>query len=95
MGETINIGEAAPIISKDIFERFGWKIHPKRDDNFACVNDEHTTDDKEPKETHPGDAVFHYEDPYLGKRIYLHTDFKSYSKKAITSGSPKVIVYDR
>lgn len=42
-------------------------------------------DGKKPKDTHPGDVVFFYEDPYLGKRIYLHTDFKSYAKDSINS----------
>ena len=87
MSETVNIAEIAVKISKDIFKHFLWEIHPKRDDNFKCNNPEHLGDGKKPKETHPGDAVFFYDDPYLGKRIYLHTDLKSYAKDSITSTS--------
>jgi len=41
--------------------------------------------ESKPKESHPGDVVFYYDDPYLGKKVYLHTDLKSYGKKSITS----------
>lgn len=85
MAETINTSEIAPLISKDIFSRFLWKTHPKRDDNFTCTNDEHKGDGGKKKATHPGDAVFFYEDPYLGKTVYLHTDFKSYGAESITT----------
>lgn len=92
MAETINIGEIAQKLSKDIFKHFLWTGHSKHDDNFKCTNPEHKSagkvgEDKEgkPKETHPGDVVFYYDDPYAGKTIYLHTDLKSYSKKSITS----------
>lgn len=92
MAETINIGEIAPKLSKDVFKHFLWAFHPKHDDNFKCTNPEHKSEDKKgegkegkPKETHPGDVVFHYNDPYLGKTVYLHTDLKSYSKKSITT----------
>ncbi len=92
MAETINIGEIAQKLSKDIFKYFLWGIHPKHDDNFKCTNPEHKSEPKKgegktgkPKETHPGDVVFSYADPYLGKTVYLHTDLKSYSKKSITN----------
>lgn len=85
MGETQNIGEIAAKISKDIFKHFMWKTHPKRDDNFICSNVKHTGDGGKSKATHPGDVVFFYEDPYLGKHIYLHTDLKSYAAGTITS----------
>lgn len=87
MSETINIAEIAVKISKEIFKHFLWEIHPKKDDNFTCNNPDHLGDGKKPKDTHPGDAVFSYDDPYLGKRIYLHTDLKSYAKDSINSTS--------
>ncbi len=88
MAETVNIGEIANTLSRDIFKHFLWKTHPKWDDNFKCNNPEHKSDGGTPKLTHPGDVVFFYEDPYLGKRIYLHTDLKSYSNSSIST--PKV-----
>lgn len=87
MSETANIGEIAVKISKDIFKHFLWETHPKRDDNFKCVNAEHLGNGGKSKDTHPCDVVFFYEDPYLGKRIYLHTDLKSYAKDSINSTS--------
>jgi hypothetical protein len=84
MAETQNIGEIAVKISKDIFKHFLWETHPKRDDNFKCHNEKHTGEKGKPKLTHPGDVVFSYEDPYLGKQIYLHTDLKSYAAGSIT-----------
>jgi len=86
MSETVNVGEVANQLSKDIFKHFLWQTHPKKDDNFKCVNPEHVSEKGKPKETHPGDVVFFYEDPYLGKRVYLHTDLKSYAKESITNG---------
>lgn len=85
MAETINIGEIASRISKDIFKHFLWEMHQKRDDNFMCTNEKHLGEGGKPKDTHPGDVVFYYEDPYLGKRIYLHTDLKSYAADSITA----------
>lgn len=92
MAETINIGDIAQKLSKDIFKFFLWAMHSKHDDNFKCTNPDHRSDgkkgeDKEgkPKALHPGDVVFYYADPYAGKTVYLHTDLKSYSKKSITS----------
>lgn len=85
MGETKNIDEIAGRLSKDIFKHFLWATHSKTDDNFECVNTQHLGEGTKPKVTHPGDVVFHYDDPYLGKTVYLHTDLKSYAKKTITS----------
>jgi hypothetical protein len=87
MAETINIGEIAAKISKDIFKHFLWETHQKRDDNFECTNEKHVGAGGKQKNTHPGDVVFFYEDPYLGKKIYLHTDLKSYAADSITSTS--------
>ncbi len=85
MSETVNIGEIAPRISKEIFKHFLWEKHKKHDDNFKCTNPDHKSDGKsaKPKSTHPGDVVFSYDDPYLGKSIFLHTDLKSYAKDSI------------
>lgn len=85
MAETANIAEIAAKISKDIFKHFLWETHQKRDDNFKCTNDKHLGDGSKPKSSHPGDVVFFYEDPYLGKRIYLHTDLKSYAVDSINA----------
>lgn len=87
MAETTNIAEIAAKISKDIFKHFLWETHQKRDDNFKCANEKHLGVGGKPKDTHPGDVVFFYEDPYLGKHIYLHTDLKSYAAGSITSTS--------
>ncbi len=87
MAETVNIGEISAKISKDIFKHFLWDTHQKHDDNFTCTNDKHLGKGKQQKKSHPGDVVFFYEDPYLGKRIYLHTDLKSYAADSITSTS--------
>lgn len=87
MTETANIAEIAVKISKDIFKHFLWETHQKRDDNFKCTNDKHLGKGSKPKDTHPGDVVFFYEDPYLGKRIYLHTDLKSYATDSINATS--------
>lgn len=85
VAETINIGEIAAKLSKDIFRYFLWEAHPKTDDNFGCSNVKHLGEGGKPKITHPGDVVFMYRDPYLGKTIYLHTDLKSYASDSITS----------
>lgn len=87
MSETINIGEIAARLSKEIFKHFLWETHPKTDDNFKCSNEQHLGEGGKPKLTHPGDVVFMYTDPYLGKPIYLHTDLKSYAADSITSTS--------
>nr|WP_320166594.1 hypothetical protein [uncultured Methylophaga sp.] len=87
MAETINTGELAVLISEDIFCHFFWQTHPKHDDNFTCNSERHLSDGKRGQriKTHPGDVVFSYDDPYLGKKIYLHTDLKSYGKDSINS----------
>ncbi len=76
-----------PKISKEIFKHFLWEKNQRHDDNFKCLNSSHKSDGKPPKPkiTHPGDVVFYYDDPYLGKTIYLHTDLKSYAKDTISS----------
>lgn len=83
MGETINISEIAEKVSRDIFKAFHWGTHPHKNDNFDCMHDHHKTDTGGKKKSHPGDVVFHYHDPYLDKRIYLHTDLKSYKKNTV------------
>lgn len=85
MAETVNVGEIANRLSKDIFRHFMWNTHPVKDENFTCHNTSHKGDKGASKSTHPGDVVFSYEDPYLGTTIYLHTDLKSYGKKSITT----------
>lgn len=85
MAETVNIAEIANKLSEDIFKFFLWEIHPKRDDNFKCVNPDHKGDGGKSKQSHPADAVFFYEDPYTGACVYLNTDLKSYKATSITS----------
>lgn len=97
MAETVNIGEIANTLSEEIFSHFGWQAHPKRDDNFKCSNPAHLVKPKKgesegkaapapkKKETHPGDVLFYYQDPYLGQRVYLHTDLKSYGKDSVSA----------
>lgn len=84
MGETGNKAEVAQRLSKDIFKHFKWHIHPKKDDNFDCVNEEHVGSAGKPKREHPTDVVFSYDDPYLGVRVNLLSDLKSYSADTIT-----------
>lgn len=87
MAETINIAEIAVKLSKDIFRHFHWKLHPKKDDNFVCFNPNHKVAGGEAqKSTHPCDAIFYYDDPYLGREIFLHTDLKSYKTSTLNSG---------
>ena len=85
VAETKNIDEIAGRLSKDIFKHFLWATHPKTEENFECANEKHLGEGGKPKATHPGDVVFHYRDPYLGKTVYLHTDLKSYAEDTITS----------
>ena len=96
MAETVNIGEIANRLSEEIFQSFGWKAHPKRDDNFPCGDPDHLVKESKKgvsggaskpkqKDSHPGDVVFFYQDPYLGKKIYLHTDLKSYAKDSVSA----------
>lgn len=88
MSETANISEIAPKLSHDIFRHFLWEKNHKHDDNFPCCSSSHLKEKSQKKKTtHPGDVVFHYIDPYLGKRIYLHTDLKSYKADSITSAA--------
>jgi hypothetical protein len=88
LAETANTGEIANRLSADIFEHFFWQSHPKHDENFKCLDSDHLTDGAKPKPkvTHPGDVVFFYKDPYLGRNVYLHTDLKSYGKASIGTG---------
>ena len=84
MSETVNISFIANKIASEIFSAFYWNVYPQKDTNFECVNPEkHRTPSDKPKTTHQGDVVFHYIDPYLNKRIHLHTDLKSYGKSSL------------
>lgn len=83
MSETINIAAIADKIANDIFKRFFWEFHHQENGDFECVSEHHKTDNGVKKASHPGDVVFHYRDPYLNKRVYLHTDLKSYKKSTL------------
>lgn len=79
MAETENIAKIAEDISQDIFKWLKWEQSPHFNVNYDCVlKDEHND-----RATHPTDTVFNYLDPYTGKRVYIHTDLKSYASKSI------------
>lgn len=50
-----------------------------------CNNENHKSSGGKPKSVHLADVVFYYNDPYLKKRIYLHTDLISYAKDSIST----------
>lgn len=50
-----------------------------------CNNENHKSSGGKPKSVHLADVVFYYNDPYLKKRIYLHTDLTSYAKDSIST----------
>jgi hypothetical protein len=81
MAETSNIAALASRISNDIFSWLKWERRPLCDVNWECVLEQHE------RNTHPSDVVFHYQDPYTGKIIYLNTDLKSYKAESITKGA--------
>lgn len=79
MAETSNIAEIARKVSEEIFEILKWQRINLNDKNWDCID----TDKHDNKTTHPTDAMFHYLDPYTGKRIYINTDLKSFARKSI------------
>jgi hypothetical protein len=81
MAETVNIGEMAEKISREIFSELKWEILPATNTNWKCVNPSHE------KTTHPSDVVFTYLDPYRNSRTYINCDLKSYSKESISKGA--------
>ena len=83
MSETGPTSEIARRVCDDIFGVFFWGMHPKSDENFKCINSRHRTPTDRQKKTHPADVVFYYDDPYLERRTYLHTDMKSYGVESI------------
>ena len=83
MSETGPTSEIARKICDEIFGVFFWGMHPKSDDNFKCTNNNHRTPKDKQKKTHPADVVFFYDDPYLERKTYLHTDMKSYGVGSI------------
>lgn len=92
MGETINISEIAEEIGNRIFKALFWEVCPPTNINFSCLcpkpkDNENIKVGKiyhNSQCTHPMDASFYYIDPYLDKKIYLNTDFKSYKQSSIT-----------
>lgn len=83
MAENENTAQIANKIAVDIFQAFHWELYAQNNSNFDCVLDTHLTDEGKKKLTHPGDVVFHYFDPYSSRRVFLHTDLKSYKKSTI------------
>jgi len=98
MSETAPTAEMANKISTDLLAWFKWNKIKLMDQDFNCMKVEkhkikkrtkaESTEigpTKTLKHTHPVDVIFHYIDPYLGKRIYFNTDLKSYQKKSIST----------
>ena len=83
MAETGNIEQLAEKISEDIFEWFKWEQSSPRNVNWKCEREEHD------KNTHPSDTVFHYIEPYSGRRVFFNTDLKSYAKNTIKASAIK------
>jgi hypothetical protein len=83
-GETANIAEMARKQATELFEVFGWRQVGPTDQNWSCATKGHG---KGQNVMHPTDSVYHYDDPYHTKRIYLNTDLKSYARDSITDGS--------
>ncbi|TCK43486.1 hypothetical protein B0G84_1822 [Paraburkholderia sp. BL8N3] len=86
-GETDGVARLAEKASKELFDWFKWDRVPVMDQNFVCVKKDKHSPRKKGDHTHPVDVVFSYIDPYLGLRILLNTDLKSYAKGSISSGS--------
>lgn len=80
MGETAPIAEVARAVSVEIFEVFEWDMLTGIDRDQPCSDPEHQM------KTHPLDAIYWYDDPYSGFRIYFNSDLKSYSKGSINTG---------
>lgn len=85
-GETSKIAEIANKLSKEVFDWFRWDRVPLVDQNFPCSKQAKHAPTKTAAHTHPVDVVFSYVDPYLGKRVFLNTDLKSYAKTSIKPG---------
>lgn len=80
-GETSQISRMAEYVSDELLSWFKWQRIALKDQNFDCVKvAKHS---QKEKHTHPVDAVFWYDDPYLNKRILLNTDLKSYASGSI------------
>lgn len=77
MGETVNIGRMAEIVSDELFSEFGWGSVGVPNESWDCVIPNHG------KKDHPTDVTFCYEDPYAPKNIHLIADLKSYAANSI------------
>ena len=87
MSETIHIKELADKISGEIFTALGWKkSRGPTDYSWPCIEQE--KHGKKRKLVHPTDVVFHYDDPYKAKTVYVNSDLKSYSKASIEGYDP-------
>jgi hypothetical protein len=81
-GENQNIAVMAELVSKEIFDVFGWRQVGPKNKNWACV--EHDKHDRKSTKMHPSDVVFRYEDPWSGKDVYVTSDLKSYAMGTIS-----------
>jgi hypothetical protein len=82
LSETENIAKMAEIVSLNILSHFKWNKIDLYNTNFDCKKS--TEHSKRDNSTHPVDVVFHYLDPYTGKRVLFNTDLKSYASGSIT-----------
>lgn len=87
MGETVNIGALAELISSELFEEFKWKKVGPTNENWNCVKCVKHGSNASPKKQHPSDVVFYYNDPYSTKTVYVNCDLKSYAKGSISKAS--------
>jgi hypothetical protein len=84
VSETENIAKIAELVSTEIFDVFGWKTIPLRNQNWDCaLHERHKTK----ASTHPSDVVFSYDDPYGAGVVYVTTDLKSYGKSTISKAN--------
>ena len=81
MAETIGIAKLAEKVSGELFSRFLWHRTGSMNQNWRCENRLHL-----PRQTHPSDVVFWYDEPYALRRTFINCDLKSYARKSINPG---------
>ncbi len=84
MAETENISKMAELVAQAMFKELKWNQEDPLNTNSACVFPE-----THEKKTHPADIVYWYKDPYVGNRVYVLCDLKSYARGSITTDSIK------
>lgn len=89
MAETVNKAQISEEIAKKILKYFHWNVVSPSNIDFKCsrpitTEDGNSEDCHSVKTNFPVDDVYYYVDPYLGKGVYINTDFKNYSIASIT-----------